>query len=715
MPETPSSDIPAKAKSNSDTSPSLLDPMNESMSAEDVISRVERFERIARGSSYGMWELDLACSAMQFFGGYWSQLGYSDEFLVDQIRIGELEQYVHADDWLLLSDLIRSIYAGEDHLEMALRVKTTQGDFRWVQIQGRAERDAEDRVRYLSGIGFDISQHKSTEDLLRESEERHARILSATSDGIWEWSAESGGFHFSSRCWEHLGYNEEDDALLIGQNRLQVWRELIHPDDRERFDGTMLQHLKNQGSFDIEYRIAGKDGDWRWIRARGQARYNQNDEAVQMSGTNMDITNDKQMAGESSQAVRMSGTNMDITELKEAEERVIQSKEDAERANQAKSEFLSSMSHELRTPLNAILGYTQLFGLDVNLTDNQLENIGEIRKAGELLLQLINDVLDLAKIESGKLSLSVEPVMPLRTLNECIKLIQPLAETKKVSLRANPKQLSECYIRADATRLKQALLNLISNAVKYNHEGGDVEISFQEPDEGLLRIEVKDTGPGIPQDRQAEVFEPFNRLGAEGSSIEGSGVGLLITKRLVNMMGGELSFVSREGQGTRFWIELPMAKEWTLHSVTGVAEEPSKKDDVSALQTLTSSLKIQGQKRVLYIEDNPSNTRLMEQMLMRFPQLELMTANEAFSGVYRARTEAPDMIILDINLPGMDGYEALTVLKQDKKTNSLPIIALSANAMSYDLERGKEAGFDAYLTKPLQLEKLVEAFNQFLG
>jgi PAS domain S-box-containing protein len=672
-------------------------------------ARLARFDRIIRGTSSGMWEWDLAGDNVSFFGGYWRQLGYSDEFLKRVFCVEELRAYCHPEDWDILTEALQQVLAGQDDLVQSLRLRNAKGGYCWTQIEATASRDAEGRVTYLSGIAFDITDQRETELLLRQSEERHARILSATSDGIWEWSAESGGFHFSSRCWEHLGYNGEDDSYLEGRNRLHVWRERIHPEDRERFDTSMLEHLKKRGTFDIEYRIEGKDGRWRWIRARGQASYDKwLDKPVHVSGTNMDITDQKMSEEDDIQAVRMSGTNMDITNLKEAEERVLQAKEDAERANQAKSDFLSSMSHELRTPLNAILGYTQLFGLDSNLTDNQLENVAEIRKAGELLLQLIGDVLDLSKIESGKLTLSVEPVMPMRILQECIKLIQPLAETKNIKLWATPNQLAECYIRADATRLKQALLNLMSNAVKYNQEGGDVEISFVEPDDGLLRIEVRDTGPGIPLERQSEVFEPFNRLGAEGSSIEGSGVGLIITKRLVNMMGGELSFVSREGQGTRFWLELPLVKEWSASNVVARSE-------VQPVVGKLTELKVQGRKRILYIEDNPSNLRLMEQLLMRYPQLELLTANEAFYGVYRARTESPDMIILDINLPGMDGFEALSVLRQDRKTGKLPIIALSANAMSYDLERGKEAGFDIYLTKPLELDKLIEAFNTLLG
>jgi CheY-like chemotaxis protein len=364
------------------------------------------------------------------------------------------------------------------------------------------------------------------------------------------------------------------------------------------------------------------------------------------------------------------------------------------------------MSHELRTPLNAILGYTQLFSLEGGLTPTQRENVREIHRAGEYLLQLISDVLDLSKIESGRMTLSVEPVVPMRIVSECIKLIQPLVDSRQVRLWATTNGLDDICVRADATRLKQALLNLMANAVKYNHLGGDVEVIFTHDDDGIFRIEVRDNGPGIPESRQAEMFEPFNRLGAEGSATEGSGVGLVITKRLVNMMGGELTFRSREGHGSRFWITLP--------DVMPAPVVSSSPQPLVLAPSAAQALQVGARKRILYIEDNPPNIRLMEQMLKNFARLELISAKEAFYGVYLARTERPDLIILDINLPGMDGYEALSVLKQDRSTRDIPVVALSANAMPYDVMRGQEAGFDEYLTKPLDLDKLLGTLNHLL-
>lgn len=645
-------------------------------------SVLQRFQRIINGNSYGMWDLSLDDDRVYLFGRFWDKLSHNPEGAAASLAMPEVRHRFHADDWEAFAAQIQQIIAGvSDTVSLEVRFLNIDGVYVWTQVDGQVERDAQGRASFISGLTFEIDRLKQTESLLRESEERHARILSATSDGIWEWSGHSGDFHFSSRCWEHLGYSEHDDEMLDGRNRLEVWRERIHPEDIADFDGQMFRHLKNEGPFDIEYRIAGKDGACRWIRARGQASYN-----------------------EQGHAVRMSGTNMDITTLKEAEARVVAAKEQAEKANLAKSEFLSSMSHELRTPLNAILGYTQLFALEKSLTESQRENIGEIHRAGEHLLQLISDVLDLSKIESGRMTLSVEPVMPMRIVTECIKLIRPLVESRQVRLWATPNGLEDLCVHADATRLKQALLNLMANAVKYNHIGGDVELTFSQNDEDGFCIEVRDTGPGIPLERQAEVFEPFNRLGAEGSAIEGSGVGLVITKRLVNMMGGELTFRSREGQGSRFWITLPNALQSTLPTP---AELPTP--------AVGQMLRLDGRKRILYIEDNPPNIRLMEQMIKHFSQLELIAAKEAFYGVYLARTEHPDLIILDINLPGMDGYEALSVLKQDRSTRNIPVVALSANAMPYDLERGRKAGFEEYLTKPLQLEQLLTTLNRLLA
>jgi PAS domain S-box-containing protein len=537
-------------------------------------------------------------------------------------------------------------------------------------------------VSIMSGVNFDITEIKKVEAALRESESRQVRIIQASSDGIWEWYADRGGFHFSHRCWELLGYEDVDDVLTEGEDRLKIWRRHIYPQDLSKFDTALVEHMAGHAPFDVEYRLVSTQGEIRWIRGRGRAVFNDQGEPIMMSGS-----------------------NMDITEVKRAEERVIQAKEQAEQANRAKSEFLSSMSHELRTPLNAILGYTQLFEYDGNLKSQQIENVREIRKAGEHLLQLINDVLDLAKIESGNMTVSLEPVLVSRLIEECFTLVQPQADAKGVRLSVLLAEFSNTYVIADHVRVKQALLNLLSNAVKYNFVGGEVEVKLSAPQAQQLRISVRDTGRGIPLLRQSEVFQPFNRLSAENTNIEGSGVGLVITKQLVEMMQGSLDFISAEGMGTTFWMDFPMATEWNEESIVRTV---SGKDYTPAI------LNVQRQCRVLYVEDNPTNIRLLQQIFARYPQLDLEVAEEAFLGIYKARSMHPDLVILDINLPGMDGYDVLSVLKNDPLTSSIPVIGLSANAMPYDIERGRNSGFYDYLTKPVDIHRLIDVFNNLL-
>ncbi|WP_111640689.1 hybrid sensor histidine kinase/response regulator [Marinimicrobium alkaliphilum] len=641
-----------------------------------------RYRRMFNGSGYGFWEWDLVNQTLDWSGGFWEYLGYGED---DYKRVSDpalLPNFIHPADREAMQEAVREHLRTGIPLDITYRVLAKDGSYIWTQARADSIRDAEGRAMFISGVNFDITELKNVEAALRESEARQARIIRASNDGIWEWYSGREGFHFSSRCWEHIGYSQGDDAVNEGQDRLQVWRSHIHPEDVSKFDQALSDHMHGGDMFDIEYRIYSKQGELRWIRARGRASFD-----------------------DEGKPSRMSGTNMDITDIKRAEERVVQAKEAAERANQAKSEFLSSMSHELRTPLNAILGYAQLFEYDTNINEQQLDNLHEIRKAGQHLLQLINDVLDLAKIESGKMTVSLEPVLVSRVISDCLTLVQPQADEKSIRITTVLNQLESIYVVADHIRLKQALINLMNNAVKYNRVGGDVEVKLSAQPGNQLRISVRDTGKGIAAARRGEVFEPFNRLNAEYSKVEGSGVGLVITKQLVEMMNGRLDFTSVESMGSEFWIDLPLASEQYQDLV-------SEKTRVSNSPV---ALAVSSTKRLLYIEDNLSNIRLLEQVFDRYPQLELQVAEEAFLGIFKARSELPDAIILDINLPGMDGYEALSVLKRDSATQNIPVIGLSANAMPYDIERGKKAGFYNYLTKPVEINELISTLNEVLG
>lgn len=647
---------------------------------------IERYQRFSRGSGYGFWEWCLDTQKVVLIGELWGQLGYSAEAIAELSDAKKMAVLVHPEDRRGVRFNLRSQLKYDLPLILECRLRTHSGSYVWVQVRANSLCGDDGRVKLISGIVFDITALKRAEEALLDSQARQERIIAASNDGIWEWQAGDSGIHFSSRCWEHIGYSDDDDAINQGENRWQVWRSFMHPQDLPSFDRALARHHKYHEPFDIEYRINTKEGDTRWIRARGKASYDSN-------GAPM----------------RMSGTNMDITSLKRAEERVMLAKEAAEEANQAKSDFLSSMSHELRTPLNAILGFAQLFDYDGSLNNEQQQNVQEIRKAGQHLLKLIGDVLDLSKVEAGRMALSLEPVLASRALQECLALVQPLAEIKGVRIDFSLETFESAYIQADVIRFKQALLNLISNGVKYNRRGGEVFIRFlpwQNSAGACLRMEIRDNGLGIALHKQAEMFQPFNRLGAEGSGIEGSGVGLVITKRLIEMMEGQISFDSVENVGTTFWLDMPLAAEVTAAPrVETVVTKPLER---------AQSLSVTGCYRVLYIEDNPSNIRLMQQIFDRFEQLTLEVEEESFQGLYRARTTSPDIIILDINLPGLSGFEVLKVLQEDVSSRDIPVLGLSANAMPRDIDRGLDAGFAEYLTKPVELDRLVSALNKYL-
>lgn len=631
------------------------------------------YQRLLKAEGFGFWEWVPEEDAVHLRGGFWRTLGYELGDSESVIRVSRLGEVIHSEDWHGFLKTTARVLGRGHRMQQRVRVRHSQGGYFWLCLDGEITRRRDLQISCVSGIAFDVSSQQELEQRLQKSEERLIRILDSSNDGIWEWTEALGGFHFSDRCWQQLGYDGHDDAMLMGRNRLEVWRELIHPEDRARFHQHLVDHLKDDSTFDLEYRVATKSGGWCWIRARGQCH------------------RDGQ-----GRAVSMSGTNMDITELKHTEERLVFAREEAVAASQAKSRFLSSMSHELRTPLNAILGYCQVFAMDSALSEQQQQSAREIRKAGNHLLQLINDVMDLSRIEAGQMSLSQEPVLVSRLLEECLTWIKPLADVRRIRILRDYGVLGEIYVLADATRLKQVLLNLISNAVKYNRESGLVTARLQ-ASTGALRVDIEDTGRGIEEARQAEIFEPFNRLGAESSAIEGTGVGLSITRQLVNSMGGEMGFRSTPGKGSCFWVTFPSAAD----------QEPAVEQNLSDAEIEQQPGLGDAPLRVLYIEDNPSNIRVLKQMLEAWPQVRLEVADEPFYGLYLARTSRPDVVLMDINLPRMDGFETLLFMQQDPCLQGIPVVALSANALPQDIERGKVAGFFEYLTKPVELPQLL--------
>ena len=535
-----------------------------------------------------------------------------------------------------------------------------------------ALRDAQETIIGYLLIGTDNSARKRIEEQLRWTEESFRLMVESVTDyAIVMLDPDGRVVSWNAGAQRIIGYSAEE---IVDEHLSRFYLDADVESGKPQRD---LDVATAEGRCQAEGWRTRKDGSRFWANVVTTAI---RDQAGTLRG--------------------FAKLTRDLTERRQVEADLTNAKAAAETANLAKSDFLSGMSHELRTPLNAILGFGQLMESDSPPpSPAQKASIEQILHAGWYLLDLINEILDLALIESGKLSLSPEPMSLRDVMLECTTMIEPQA-TKRGIHMTFPEFDSPYFIDADRTRVKQILINLFSNAIKYNKEGGTVVVGCTASSRDRIRVTVTDSGAGLPPDKLVQLFQPFNRLGQQ-ANIEGTGIGLVVTKRLVELMGGAIGVKSTVGTGSVFWFEL----------VSTAA--PGLPDEVQAPKSLErGSPGDELLRTVLYVEDNPANLQLVEQLIARRPGMRLLAAADADTGVEIARTRQPDVILMDINLPGISGIEALAILRRDPTTASIPVVALSANAIPRDIEKGLEAGFCRYLTKPIKVHEFMDALDE---
>lgn len=558
--------------------------------------------------------------------------------------------------------------------ETERRVPGIRGEDRWYGI--RASRTEIDGDVLVLLIINEVTDRKQAEESLRQSERQLQEAQQIANIGSFEWNLVTGEQAWSDQLCRILGH--APGARITYEEFLDQ----LHPEDRGALQAALRGAQQSGEPFFAEFRLRRKDSAERVVQGRGAVE-------ADPDGT----------------VRRVTGTIQDITDRKLAERAQLE-REEAERANRAKSEFLSRMSHELRSPLNAILGFAQLLGMD-ELQRAQRESVDQITLAGRHLLQLINEVLDISRIEAGKLSLSLEPVEVAEIVREAVGLMDPLAQERGIRLTSEIGPESELYVRADSQRLKQIILNFISNGIKYNRRNGEVRIFATEDREGHLRIVVQDTGPGLRPEKLEKLFVPFQRLTEDATEIEGTGLGLSIAKGLAEAMGGEIGVESEPGQGSSFWVEVQNAESpdvgGSAMPAAGSSERPAR------VQTW------HGRRTLLYIEDNPSNLRLVERLLAPRPEFNFISAMQGRHGLELARKYHPHLILLDLNLPDLSGEEVLREIRSDPDLQSIPVVVLTADALAGQSERLRNAGADDYITKPLDVERCLKVIYRLLN
>jgi len=549
------------------------------------------------------------------------------------------------------------------------RIVLPDGRVRHMHGRGRVIRAPDGTPLRMVGTAQDVTDRREAELALARREEHFRRLIENTSDFVMLLDAAATITYVGPSVTHILGYTPDD---MSGGRPA----DFVHPDDLERVVADFASIVAHPGALNTStFRIRHRDGSWRWLENAART--------LAPDGAHEGIV----------------AFGRDITGRRQAEEALARAKDEAERANRAKSEFLSRMSHELRTPMNSILGFAQLLAR-AELAPAHAKGVQHILKAGRHLLHLINEVLEISRIEAGRENFSVEPVALAAVLQEALGLVRPLAQQHGVTLAAGV-CADGAFVHADRQRLVQVLLNLLSNAIKYNRPNGAVRVECTALPDGMWRVHVADTGVGVPADRVEELFTPFARLGAEQTDVEGTGLGLALSRRLCEAMDGALALESSGPAGSVFAVTLRGA-ESPLRALEEAG--PSAVPDAS-----------HGAATLLYVEDNLANLSLVETILLSRPRWRVLPALQGGLGVELARDHHPDLVLLDLHLPDMPGAEVLRRLRADPRTADIPVVVVSADATAGSVERLRQAGADAYLTKPLDVDEFLAVVERFLA
>jgi PAS domain S-box-containing protein len=638
----------------------------------------------------GIWRHDLGSGRLHLNAQALRMLGLPPR--PQGFQVDEITGFVHPDDRRRAAASAREALASSRPLDLEVRFRRSDGDWRTVMTRRMVQRDAHGRPVAFVGVGLDITARHKAEQALRSAVERAALVARGAGLGTWELDMASGEVYWDEQMWLLRGHKPQARAMDDAERMA-----CVHPEDRTAIEALFRPAIAEGRPYEHQFRIVWPDGQVRWLASRSV-----------------------ELRDEQSGARRRIGVNWDVTDTRTAEA-ARREREIALRESTAKSKFLARMSHELRTPLNAMLGFSQLLLVEETGVDEpaakRRRRLDHVRSAGEHLLSLINDVLDLASLESGELRIQLQPVALAPLVAETLPLLGPLRDRRTVSLRTGRLDLQ---VLADPTRLRQVLLNLLSNAIKYNHDGGEVTIEA-EPRDGQVILRVADSGRGLTVEQMQHLFEPFNRLGAEGDAVEGTGIGLAIVKALTERMGGTVQVRSVAGRGSVFELQLqavaPARGDTGSRPETAAPGSPlaSPSSPPVPWPDAAATAPVARRHTLLYVEDNAVNSLIIRELLAGRADLQLHVAEDGASGVALAAALQPALILLDMQLPDCDGFEVLRRLRTQPATASTPCVALSANAMPDHIERALAAGMVDYWTKPLDFRRFLAALDALLA